>query len=132
VIEPPDDFRRRFSPGERLSFRLMLVGRAIHFLPYFVFTFTELGRTGLGPEHGQYCLQEVYEEGLDAERQIYSGADGVLHETTGCVTARDLAADESPVNRFTIHFLTPTRIYTDGRVRAKITFQDLVRALLRR
>src|SRR6516165_6430860 len=53
VIEPPDDGRTVYQPGERIEFRLVLVGRALEYLPYFVFTFRELGETGLGPGRGQ-------------------------------------------------------------------------------
>ena len=38
-----------YRPGDRFDFHLVLVGRAIDYLPYFLFTFIELGRTGLGP-----------------------------------------------------------------------------------
>jgi hypothetical protein len=43
------DNRKLYGPGERFDFDLVLVGRAIDYLPYFLFTFIELGRTGLGP-----------------------------------------------------------------------------------
>jgi hypothetical protein len=59
VIEPPEDDRRLYQPGERFEFRLVLVGRAQGYLPYFVFTFGELGRTGLGPGRGRYEVAEV-------------------------------------------------------------------------
>jgi hypothetical protein len=49
VIEPPEaDPRTPYQPGERFDFRLLLVGRAIDYLPYFLFTFSELGRVGRG------------------------------------------------------------------------------------
>ena len=63
-----------------LEFRLVLIGRAIDYLPYFLFTFIELGRTGLGPGRGQFTVAEVHAEGLHGDRQMYSATDGVLHE----------------------------------------------------
>src|SRR4051794_6487207 len=41
VLEPDPDTRRLYQPGERLAFGLVLIGRAIDYLPYFVFTFRE-------------------------------------------------------------------------------------------
>jgi hypothetical protein len=67
VIEPPDGPQRVFDSGEHFSFRLVLVGRAIDYLPYFVFTFSQLGQTGLGPGRGQFEIVEVHSEGRLAQ-----------------------------------------------------------------
>ena len=48
VIEPPLDRRGTFGPGDRLEFGLVLIGRAIAYLPYFILAFRELGQAGLG------------------------------------------------------------------------------------
>ena len=62
---------------------------------------------------------------------LYSAADGVLHEGAVRIRAGDLP-DAPAGRRFTVRFLTPTRIRNEGAVRRDVTFQDLVRALLRR
>jgi hypothetical protein len=49
VIEPPLDERTQYGIGDPLSFGLLLVGRAIDYLPYFIFAFEHLGeRCGIG------------------------------------------------------------------------------------
>jgi CRISPR-associated endoribonuclease Cas6 len=134
VIEPDLEAHGLYQPGERLSFGLVLVGRALDYLPYFVFTFRELGRTGLGPSRGQFEVAEVHAEGLDESWCIYRAADGVLHADDGRIRGTDLSAErwEAASGRLTVQFLTPTRIRSDGVMRAEVSFQDLVRALLRR
>jgi hypothetical protein len=135
VIEPDPEARGLYRPGERFAFGLVLVGRAIDYLPYFVFTFRELGRAGLGTGRGQFEVAEVHAEGLDETRCIYRAADGVLHGDGPRISGADLAAPyqgDLSSKRLTVHFLTPTRIRSDGVVQAEVSFQDLVRALLRR
>ncbi len=52
-----------FAPGDEFSFNLLLVGRAIDYLPYFIFVFRELEKHGLGrgrkEGQGQFQLHQV-------------------------------------------------------------------------
>ena len=134
VIEAPDVNRGLYQPGEDFEFRLVLIGRAIDYLPYFLFVFCELGRVGLGPGRGQFQLVEVHREEQDGSQRVYNAADGVLSTAGGPVTAADLTGRlvAAPAGRIVVRFLTPTRIRSDGAVRTQVSFQDLVRALLRR
>jgi hypothetical protein len=59
VIEPPLEQKRVYNPEEDLLFGLVLVGRAIDYLPYFIYTFDELGKAGLGKGRGKYELKTV-------------------------------------------------------------------------
>jgi hypothetical protein len=59
IIEPPPEKRRGYTPGDELSFGLTLIGRAIDYLPYFIYTFSELGNIGIGKAKGKYELKTV-------------------------------------------------------------------------
>ncbi|MCL4423881.1 MAG: CRISPR system precrRNA processing endoribonuclease RAMP protein Cas6 [Firmicutes bacterium] len=48
IIEPSLDGRTYYAAGEELTFHLILIGQAIEFLPYFLVTFRELGKQGIG------------------------------------------------------------------------------------
>jgi hypothetical protein len=133
VLEAPVGVgSHRYAPGERFDFRLVLIGRAIDYLPYFVFTFAELGRTGLGAGRGQFTVAEIHAEGRAGSRCVYTAAEGVLRDGGERLTGKDLAMEPPPVQRLGVRFQTPTRIQTAGAMRSAIRFEDLVRALLRR
>src|SRR5262249_50105665 len=51
VIEPPSDMRTRYTAGDVLEFGLVLIGHGIDQLPYFLFSFEQLGRMGLGRQN---------------------------------------------------------------------------------
>ena len=48
VIEPPAEEQETYQAKEELSFGLVLIGRAIDYLPYFIYAFEELGHIGIG------------------------------------------------------------------------------------
>jgi hypothetical protein len=47
------------NPGDAVIFNLLLIGRAIDYLPYFIYTFEELGKVGIGKGRGKYSLTYV-------------------------------------------------------------------------
>jgi len=59
VIEPPNDGRTHYPAGSALEFGLVLIGRGIDHLPYFLFGFEQLGRMGLGRQHTPARLERV-------------------------------------------------------------------------
>ena len=127
VIEPPLETKREYREGEELTFGLVLIGRAIEYLPYFIFTFEELGRIGLGKGKGKYFLKEVKD---DQEKPIYSGQEKCLREGFRIVKASDLKLSSS--SSLTLNFLTPTRIKYRERLTRDLEFHILMRTLLRR
>ncbi|MCR4401691.1 MAG: CRISPR system precrRNA processing endoribonuclease RAMP protein Cas6 [Firmicutes bacterium] len=60
VLEPPLTERREFAPGDELPVGLVLIGRGIEFLPYFIVAFQEFGRMGIGRGRGRFRLKSVY------------------------------------------------------------------------
>lgn len=60
VLEPPLIERQEFPPGQELSFGLVLIGRGIEFLPYFIVAFQEFGKTGIGRGRGRFKLARAY------------------------------------------------------------------------
>ena len=69
VLEPPLDDKRRYEPGEALEFGIILLGRGIQYLPYFILAFEMLGDLGLGRNKGKFSVAEVKNKG----KIIYSG-----------------------------------------------------------
>ncbi len=107
VLEPPIEHNSNYEPGETITFGLVLIGRGIDYLPYFVRAFETLGQRGLGPSRGRFKLQTV---------------NPVL-ETTQAFSDRA---------QVTLRFLTPTRIVVDGHPVVEIDFPIFFRTLCRR
>ena len=68
VIEPPLDHKQRYAAGDALEFGLVLIGRGVDFLPYFLVGFEELGATGLGRDMAKARLERV--EALEPFRPV--------------------------------------------------------------
>ena len=77
VLEPPLDTKREYSPEDEIAFRILLVGRAIEYLPYFVLAFYILGQWGVGEKRGERSrcfLEKVESINIDGQmREIYIG-----------------------------------------------------------
>lgn len=134
VLEAPAGEPRRYRPGEPLGFELVLVGRAIGYLPYFLMGFQELGRAGVGRPLGRYVLQRISTRPPAGQQQlVFDGVD-MRAGTDASVAWPELAARAAvlPADQLTLRFLTPTRIkYQHGYVE-RPEFHMLMRALLRR
>ncbi len=133
VIQSPGDQRPLLQAGERLVFRLVLVGHAVEYLPYFVAVFRELGRVGLGRSRGQYHLAAVSAKLPDeTEIPIYAPESDGLPMIEATLTSAHIhaRAETLSANQITLEFLMPALIRHGGDwVTAGPPFQALVQAL---
>ncbi len=60
IIRPPVEERLEYTPGEELTFELILIGKAIDYLAYFVFTFIQMGERGIGRGRGRFYLKSIH------------------------------------------------------------------------
>lgn len=140
VLEPPLEERQDYEVGEVLQVGLVLIGRALDFLPYFIYTFDELGRIGIGKGRGRYRLEEVRGFGEGGEGKVlYSGETKTLKSHYPILSGRDLIGETSSLpsnpstrNSVSLRFLTPTRLKFEERLTDDPEFHILIRNLLRR
>lgn len=143
VIEPPLTSQRIFKKGEEITFTLVLIGKTIQYLPYFIYTFDELGRIGLGRGKGKFHLKSVTSEiegaGGDGNSEnagdngiIYSDENKTLHNHFRVMTAKEISDSNNSPSEIKIEFLTPTRMVFDGRLVGRLEFHHMIRTLLRR
>ncbi len=140
IIEPPLEDKTEYKPDETLSFRLVLIGKATQYLPYFIYAFQELGNSGIGKGRGKFALEEVYHINENGQRSIYHINSGTLLPVeTQRIDLKE--AVENSLNAWnslnvlpelTIEFLTPTRIKYQRHLVGNPAFHVLVRQLLRR
>lgn len=161
VIEPPMEKKQGYTPKDEIKFGLTLIGRAIDYLPYFVYTFGELGKMGIGKGRGKYALRTVKTNPTlkkggrgDFENEInepiYSSDTKTLKSFTPSSLSlsffpepENLNAPQPPlkirggaegrgVMSLTLNFLTPARIIYDSHLTLDLEFHMLIRQLLRR
>lgn len=137
IIVPPLEDQRVYNKGERLQFGLVLIGRAVEYLPYFIYTFEELGRLGIGKGKRSFRLVKI-ETSRDKEspnRVVYDGSERSVLSHPVITHWNDIlgrAKEISDRNQLTIHFLTPARIKYENRLTSDLEFHILIRNLLRR
>jgi hypothetical protein len=132
VLTPPLTSRQAFHPGETLDFDLVLMGRALDALPYFVHVFMELGRRGFGRERGRYRLLKVEVMRPGGLTPVYDGLSGAL-----LALPPDEPTDPHPVtfgspSSITIQLLTPLRLKEKGGLVTKLRFPLLFERLAQR
>jgi len=92
IFEPAVSDEWRVT-GDELPFGLVLIGRAIEYLPYFIFAFLELGRHGLGKERVLFQVQTVTADLPSGEAvPVYSAEGETLRDVNAAFTAADLLA----------------------------------------
>ncbi len=133
VIEPPEGSRQLYLPGDTFSFGLVLIGRATNYFAYFIYTFRLMGERGIGRGRGRFTLEEIYSLSPDrSEKLIYDSESNAFSSELSVMKASDLLLPDAVDNSVNISFLTPTRIKSKGELSADLTFDLLVRSLLRR
>ncbi len=149
VTFSPTD-RRAFRPGDEIKFGLLLLGRAIDYLPYVIHAFSEMARRGLGADRARFELKEVFGiDEHDRKTTIYLSKTKRLE--AGATVSQSLSdlvqirlternyyfaekdgRDEAARERVKLRFLTPTRIRVKDDLQTEISFELLMRNLFRR
>jgi len=136
VIEPPLEKKTDYMNGETFSFELVLIGRAIAYLPYFILAFKELGEIGIGKLRNPFVLERfvAIQPFSGMEKEIYSRVSDKVLNIDLTVSGKDAAEStlRDPQKQVNINFLTMTRIKHNDMFVRRIEFHVLIRALLRR
>jgi hypothetical protein len=136
IIKPPLQIKETYSPGERLTFDFVLVGKAKDYLPYFIVTFKELSQAGLGRRRAPVDLVGV--ESIDANGEsvsVYTGANNLVQPPGEFISWESLTGGNNNgngfgnVQRVSLEFLTPTMLKADGLVIRKPTFSTIIKRL---
>jgi CRISPR-associated endoribonuclease Cas6 len=130
-----------YGPGARLQFRLLLIGKAVEYLPYFVLSFREVERKGLGLNRALCDLEAINSDFRLAVVETFPGdrstpPDGRATELESVYSSRDqtvrvprVPTMDRYINRrlpelrcgiekttnLAVRFLTPTSLRYRGR-----------------
>ena len=139
VIEPPPEKRMGYKPGDEINFNLILAGRAIEYVPYFIYAFDEMGKIGIGKGRGKYELKEVSivnisGDGTAAYKSVYDSVTKKIETFNSQLLSVSFDCSDSSARQscLSLSFLTPTRLICNGSLILNLEFHILIRNLLRR
>lgn len=131
ILNPPIDNREVFRPGDSMTFNLVLMGKAADAVPYFIYSFIEMGKRGLGRERGKYELEKVEVLNDNQYTQIYDSETGTLKDfTLGSCTSPHTGY--SNVNNLILKFLTPLRLKEKNSLVTDLNFTLFFKRLAHR
>ena len=138
ILEPPLTGKQHYAPGDTFACTLILIGSAINLLPWLAFTFNEIGkrRIGLRGQRGK-CELNIIESlparGTEPPETIYTSQTERLMGAGRLLRLDDVLRGAPRVtDTLTLDFRTPTSLKVEGRWMRDVTFELLIRNLLRR
>jgi hypothetical protein len=159
VIEAPSPGVVRLVAGDELSLGLVLLGRAVDYLPHFILAFREIDRFAQGPATGpganvrleEFAVERGGSGGREAGKGTAPSLDGVVwcaddpRRVAGgpVLTGREIltraaagtteaTGGDDGLKALTITFQTMTRLKHEAGYARRPEFPVLVRSLLRR
>ena len=138
VLRPPRTGKLDYATGDTFTCNLILIGEAINLLPWIVFAFDQMGkrRIGLQGKRGQCRLEKVESLTVCDSQQpktIYTAESEMLTDD-GLILHLNDVMDNAPnvADAIELEFITPTSIKVGGKWTSHLTFEHLIRNLLRR
>jgi hypothetical protein len=132
VIEPPLDGRTRYAAGEALECGMVLIGRGIDHLPYFLFAFRRLGEMGIGRERAIARLErvEALRLGQPTGLVIYQDGRALADAATlPLITAESIVAQASALPPdLLLTMQTPLRVKARGEFLRVVDVPALIQA----
>lgn len=134
VIVPPETKQRFFKPGDELETQIILFGIANEKLPYFVLTFQNMGKMGIGKKikgkRSKFLLEKVT---ID-KNVVFNDQTKTMNHEFKC---EEIKIPLNPIQnksckKLKLNFNTPLRIKFDDKFPVKLDFKELTRNMLRR
>ena len=126
-------------PGRVFQFGMTLFGEAVNLFPFIHSAVQHMGRVGLvstGQQPGRFRLREVWAENpFIGQRECLSRSQDVaLRLPSIPITHRDVqgVAERQQSESLTLELLTPMRLVSGGQLVHTLTFEALLRRILRR
>jgi len=149
-----------FKKDETFEFKFLIIGTAIRFLPYFIYSFIELGKKGIGKKYYKYELESVKVKGkeiynyktgkiltglvnIDYYRNILNekynyllklkrNSNNFLSKNIEINIDENILLDNKKDYKLSLNFITPVRIKKDRRYTEFIDFNILITNIIRR
>lgn len=140
VVKPPLSTETCYAPGTAVVFDLVVVGRAIDYLPYFIVAFRELGTSGFGLNRARVVLARVDAVAADGSlTSVYEATNNLVHPAAPLELAL-MPTPDAPrptPDETCVHldFLTPTTLKSgsslehDGEIVHRPAFHHVLKRL---
>lgn len=135
IIEPPSIGKRTIKQKEEFEFGLVLIGKTIEYVPYFIYTFEEMSQKGVGAKRGKFQILRTYSYSGLRKRIIYSGKTKILkkmYKNMDWDYFVKKAKNLQKVKELKIEFHTPVRIKRMRKLEKELQFETIIKNLLRR
>lgn len=127
--------RKLYLAGDYITFGVTLVGRANDYLPYFILAFDEMGQNGLGKGRGKFVLEAVQQVKPFNSKYVFTAETGEVVKPdiyNGLAVFDESKNKYKMIHNLELYFKTPGRFINNGQLLERMTFEALIRALLRR
>ncbi len=124
VFNVPLNMKSHYNVGDTLNFEVILIGKGIDYLPYFIYAFETFGRMGIGRERSRFYVKRVYK----GRRVIYDGE----RLSSGWNKPIQLRVKNIKEKKLKMTFLSPTKIISKGKILKIPEFANIINALERR
>ena len=121
--------KKIYSQEELFPLNMILIGKSIKYLPYFLLAIQKLGEEGFGYQRKKFIVEEIVQK-YPHQKTIYNVRENTLNEPDEGIL--NLAQSDDTGDELTIKFITPTRVKYNGTLVSIIEFHHLIRSLIHR
>lgn len=130
IIYVPEQYHLEYPENRKIHFYLTLVGSAVEYISYFILAFEEIGHKGIGQGRSPFRVERVRVAG----EEIYDPQEKKVGRDFFLFRGSDFLTEDSGTDNCMLKMVleSPLRLRFGGRFRKYLTFEMVVRSLLRR
>jgi CRISPR-associated endoribonuclease Cas6 len=130
VLQIPE-YENEYTSDQIFSLGIVLFGKAIHYLPYFIVSFQNIGERGIGKYKSKFELEKVINTApFHNSREIYTNETRLLKKDFISFTLDHV--ERKSIHSITLEFLTPVQLRKNNRPTSEIDFHLFYTSLVRR
>lgn len=131
IIEPSYPHRHFIEKDKALSFSIILIGKGIVYLPHIICAIIRMIEKGMGKKKLKFSLENIeLQQGDNKNIVIYDNEKLMEHPII--YKSYSFFDKSYEANEVTLNFLTPLRIKHQGHLCKDLSFEILMKNILRR
>lgn len=125
-----NDSPTKYPVNSNITWELTLIGNRVkQMLPYIIFALEKMGNSGLGKTRGKFEIDYILMLGEINPKIIYNHSTNSLDQD---IKPLEIEPTNIDISKIKIEFKTPLRIKKNGKYILDISFEDLIKNILRR